>query len=53
VDAVVTLMHEISQLAVPEEGTVFDLAFFAGEAIREDAVYAGVRKVFNGILLDG
>jgi hypothetical protein len=48
VDAIVTLMREISQLVVPDDGISFDSASFAGEAIREDADYAGVRTVFVG-----
>lgn len=48
VDTIVTLMREISQLAVPDDGIVFDPASFVGEAIREDADYAGVRTVFIG-----
>jgi hypothetical protein len=48
VDTIVTLMREISQLAVADDGIVFDSASFAGEAIREDADYAGVRTTFVG-----
>jgi hypothetical protein len=48
VDTIVTLMREISQLAVPDDGIVFDPTSFAGESIREDADYAGVRTVFIG-----
>ena len=36
------------QLAVPNDGIVFDPASFGGEPIREDADYAGVRTVFIG-----
>ena len=48
VDTVVTLMGDISQLAVADDGIVFDPASFTGEAIREDADYAGVRTRFIG-----
>jgi Nucleotidyl transferase AbiEii toxin, Type IV TA system len=48
VDTIVMLMREISQVVVPDDGIVFDPASFAGEAIREDADYAGVRTVFIG-----
>jgi hypothetical protein len=48
VDTIVTVMREISQLVVPDDGISFDSASFAGEAIREDADYAGVRTVFVG-----
>jgi Nucleotidyl transferase AbiEii toxin, Type IV TA system len=48
VDTIVTLMREISQLAVADDGIVFDTVSFAGEVIREDADYAGVRTVFIG-----
>jgi len=43
---IVTLMREISQLAVADDGIVFPPASFAGEAIKEDADYAGVHTVF-------
>lgn len=48
VDMIVTLMRDISQLAVADDGIVFDPTSFAGEAIREDADYAGVRTEFIG-----
>ena len=48
VDMIVTLMREISQLAVSDDGIIFDPTSFAGEAIREDADYAGVRTTFIG-----
>ena len=48
VDTIVKVMHEISQLVVPDDGISFDSASFTGEAIREDADYAGVRTVFVG-----
>lgn len=48
VDTIVSIMRDISQLAVPNDGIAFDSASFAGEAIREDADYAGVRTVFVG-----
>lgn len=48
VDTIIALMREISQLAVVDDGIVFDPASFTGEAIREDADYAGVRTAFIG-----
>jgi len=48
VDKTVALLREISQLAVSDDGITFDPASFAGEAIREDADYAGVRTAFIG-----
>jgi hypothetical protein len=48
VDTIVTVMREISQLVVPDDGISFDPRSFTGEAIREDADYAGVRTVFIG-----
>jgi hypothetical protein len=48
VDTVVTLMHDISQLAVSDDGIAFDPGSFTGEVIREDADYAGVRTRFIG-----
>ncbi len=48
VDTIVTVMREISQTAVADDGIVFDPASFAGETIREDADYAGVRIEFIG-----
>jgi hypothetical protein len=48
VDTIVKLMREISQLEVANDGIVFDPASFAGETIREDADYAGVRTEFVG-----
>lgn len=48
VDTIVTLMREISQWAVSDDGIVFEPTSFAGEAIREDADYAGVRATFIG-----
>jgi hypothetical protein len=48
VDTIVTVMREISQTAVADDGIVFDSGSFAGETIREDADYAGVRTEFIG-----
>lgn len=48
VDTIVTVMREISQTAVADDGIVFDPGSFAGETIREDADYAGVRTEFIG-----
>jgi hypothetical protein len=50
VDAIVRLMREVAQLDVPNDGIVFDPTSFAGDAIREDADYSGVRTVFTGNL---
>lgn len=50
VDAVVQLMNEVSQTAVPNDGLFFNNQSFAGEAIREDADYSGVRVTFTGTL---
>ena len=50
VDAIVRLMQEVAQLEVPNDGVIFDTASFAGEAIREDADYSGVRVTFGGNL---
>ena len=43
VDAILGLMREISQSKVIDDGLVFDPASFAGETMREDADYSGVR----------
>jgi hypothetical protein len=48
VEAIIALMREISQAEVTDDGIVFDPASFAGEVIREDADYAGVRTTFIG-----
>jgi hypothetical protein len=48
VDMIVTLMREISQAPVTNDGIVFNPASFVGEIIREDADYAGVRTTFVG-----
>ncbi len=47
-EAIVALMRKISQAEVTDDGIVFDPASFAGEVIREDADYAGVRTTFVG-----
>jgi hypothetical protein len=44
----VTLMREISQLEVADDGILFAPASFTGATIREDADYAGVRAEFIG-----
>ncbi len=41
-------MNEVSQLDVPNDGIVFEAAFFSGVAVREAADYSGVRTVFMG-----
>lgn len=48
VDTIVTVMREISQTAVADDGIVFNPGSFAGETIREDADYVGVRIEFIG-----
>ena len=48
VDTIITVMREISQTAVADDEIVFDPESFAGETIREDADYAGVRTEFIG-----
>jgi len=48
VDTIVTVMREVSQTAVADDGIVFDPGSFAGETIREDADYVGVRIEFIG-----
>ena len=48
VEAIVALMREVSQAEVTDDGIVFDSSSFAGEVIREDADYAGVRTTFVG-----
>ena len=48
VDTIITVMREISQTAVADDEIVFDPESFAGETIREDADYAGVRTEFLG-----
>jgi hypothetical protein len=48
VDSIITLMREISQIAVADDGIVFDPESFAGETIREDADYAGAHTEFIG-----
>ena len=48
VDTIINLIREISQSAVEDDGIVFAPSSFTGEAIREDADYAGVRTRFVG-----
>jgi hypothetical protein len=50
VDTITSLMREISQAPVADEGIAFDPSSFAGGTIREDADYAGVRMEFVGHL---
>lgn len=50
VDAIVEIMCEVAQTEVPNDGVTFDPESFAGEAIREDADYSGVRTIFTGNL---
>jgi len=50
VDTITSLMLWISQVPVPHDGIAFDPASFAGETIREDADYTGVRIEFVGLL---
>ena len=47
-EGIVALMREVSQAEVTDDGIVFDPSSFAGEVIREDADYAGVRTTFVG-----
>jgi hypothetical protein len=46
VEAVASLMREVCGQAVEPDGLVFDVESVAGEAIKEDADYAGVRVTF-------
>ncbi len=46
VEAVANLMREVCGQAVEPDGLVFDVASVAGEAIKEDADYSGVRVTF-------
>lgn len=46
VEAVVALMREVCSQAVEPDGLVFDVESVAGEAIKEDADYSGVRVTF-------
>lgn len=46
VEAVVALMREVCSQAVEPDGLVFDVGSVAGEAIKEDADYSGVRVTF-------
>jgi hypothetical protein len=48
VDTMVGLMREVALLDVADDGIVFEPSSFAGDAIREDADYAGVRTTFAG-----
>ena len=50
VESIVQQMREVVQIDAPEDGIVFDPASFAGNAIREDADYSGVRVTFSGNL---
>lgn len=46
VEAVTTVMREVCGLDVEPDGLVFDVGSVAGEAIKEDADYSGVRVTF-------
>jgi hypothetical protein len=46
VEAVVALMSEVCSEAVEPDGLVFDVESVAGETIKEDADYSGVRVTF-------
>ena len=50
VEAVVALMCEVCSQEVEPDGLVFDVGSVAGEAIKEDADYSGVRVTFLGTL---
>jgi len=50
VESIVQQMREVVQVDAPDDGIVFDPASFAGNAIREDADYSGVRVTFTGNL---
>lgn len=50
VESIVQQMREVVQVDAPNDGIVFDPASFAGNAIREDADYSGVRVTFTGNL---
>jgi len=47
VEAVVNLMREVCGQAVEPDGLVFDVESVAGQAIKEDADYSGVRVTFR------
>jgi hypothetical protein len=47
VEAVVAVMREVCGQAVDPDGLVFDVGSVAGEAIKEDADYSGVRVTFQ------
>ncbi len=46
VEAVVAVMRDVCGQAVEPDGLVFDIESVVGEAIKEDADYAGVRVTF-------
>jgi hypothetical protein len=50
VDVILDVMRAVSQSKVIDDGIVFEPASFAGETIREDADYSGVRIRFIGHL---
>jgi Nucleotidyl transferase AbiEii toxin, Type IV TA system len=50
VESIVQRMREVVQVDASDDGIVFDPASFAGNAIREDADYSGVRVTFTGNL---
>ena len=53
VEAVETVMREVCGQEVEADGLVFDTESVAGEAIKEDADYLGVRVTFLVTLLNG
>ena len=53
VEAVETVMREVCGQEVEADGLVFDTESVAGEAIKEDADYPGVRVTFLVTLLNG
>ena len=53
VEAVETVMREVCGHEVEADGLVFDTESVAGEAIKEDADYPGVRVTFLVTLLNG
>lgn len=53
VKAVETVMREVCGQEVEADGLVFDTESVAGEAIKEDADYSGVRVTFLVTLLNG
>ena len=46
VEAVEAVIREVCAQPVPSDGLVFDIESVAGQAIKEDADYSGVRITF-------